>query len=74
MSGSFYRPAPSVRQALVDSLLITPPQSLDDVTDALKEASISAGWASAVPTDEMLAEAEADLGKAYRALVAWRGK
>lgn len=73
MSASFARPSPT-KQAIVDSLLITPPQSLEHVTDALKAASIDAGWAANVPTDEMLEEAELSLGRAYRAVVAWRGK
>jgi hypothetical protein len=73
MSGSFYRPSVA-RQQIVDSLLVTPPRSLEDVTDALKAASIDAGWAANVPTDEMLEEAELSLGRAYRAVRDWRGK
>lgn len=72
MSGSVARYP--LRQAIVDSFLITPPQSLDDVTDALKEASSAAGWAAWAPDDEMLADAELKLGKAYRAVRDWRGK
>ena len=73
MSGSFHRPS-STRQQIVDSLLIVPPQSLEDVIDALRDASIEAGWAASVPTDKLLEEAELSLGRAYRAVVAWRGK
>ena len=82
MSASFYRPAP-VRQQLIDSLLVTPPD-LIELGGVLSDASINSAWAAEgverarrrcePPDDDMLAEAETSLGKAYRAVVAFRGR
>ena len=72
MTASFYRPAP-VRDQFIDSLLVIPP-SEELLCDLLKTASTDAGWAAFAPNDELLAEAETSLGKAYRAVVAFRGR
>jgi hypothetical protein len=72
MSGSFARPIP-LRAQLVKSLLVTPPTE-EQLCDLLSIASIDAGWAAKVPNDELLAEAEDSVGRAYRALVAFRGR
>ena len=72
MSGSVARPSP-LRPLFQDSLLVIPP-SEELLCDLLSTASIDAGWAAKVPNDELLAEAETSLGKAYRAVTAYRGR
>ena len=84
--GAFYRDnLPTLRDKLVASIALTPkPVDLIELGGLLSDASINSAWAAEgverarkrcePPDDDMLAEAETSLGKAYRAVVAFRGR
>lgn len=83
MSASYSRPSP-VRAQLVDSLMFGDAPTPQRLHDLLAKASTEAGWAawaiqpapdagcSVDPDDELLAEAEDAIFKAYLAIYAYR--